>query len=158
MLPEVFTESKDRVLIHDLCKASTIGLEYSSKIVGGTDKSGPKRYKGLYVMGPEFYKFMADTFIGPLIDQVGWMAQWIYQYFDEDSRLHDDGGKSIQYVIEFNEDKVVVFSVSAHRAIKACWTSLNKNIASEKEKKCLRQWTAACKTLLKTDFTRKDLD
>jgi hypothetical protein len=161
VLPDIFDEVKDRVLIHDLCKAS-IGVSAGKKmvVVGGTDSGGPKRYKGLYVIGPEFFKFVADTFIRPLTEHVlgtiGSEAISVCQYFDEESRLHDDGGKSIQYIVEFGERRVVAFSISAHRAIKACWTSLNKNDASEKEKKCLRQWLQTCTLLLSTDFSLKE--
>jgi hypothetical protein len=45
-----------------------------------------------------------------------------------------------------------VASLEFHKFMKACWTSLNMDIASEKEMKCLRQWNKTCAALLSTDF------
>jgi hypothetical protein len=147
-LSTVFRERNDSKLIQDFCKNSI-----NSSSTQARDRIVSKRYKTISIIGAEFIKFMADTLIGPLIDQVGITSEYVYQYYDEQSMLEKNSSKSIQYVIEFGEDKVVVFAVSAHRAMKACWAEENKAIASEKEKKCLKQWHTTCKCILKTDFS-----
>ena len=149
-LSTVFRERKDSKLIQDFCKISI-----NSSSTQARDRIVSKHYKSISIIGTEFIKFMADTLIGPLIEQVGITSEYVYQYYDEYSMLEKNSSKSIQYVIEFGEGKVVVFAVSAHRAMKACWAEENKAIASEKEKKCLKQWHTTCKSILKTDFSLK---
>jgi hypothetical protein len=143
----VFYDKNQAQLVHDLCK---ISIQQESKHVhqlGGVDQGHSSSYKGFYIIGQEIHKFVLDTFIQPLITKIS-PKRGIYQMFaflDQHSFL---GSKSIQYIVEFSGDRVVVFSISTHRALKACWTMHNKSIASEKEKKCLKQWMKTCATLL----------
>ena len=80
------------------------------------------------------------------------LPAFVYLYFDEGNDLLEDGNKTIQYVIEFEENRTISFSVSSHRAFKSCWTDKNKGDASEREKKALRVWNRACDDLVNTDF------
>lgn len=155
-LANVFYEKDEAKLVHNLCKIS-VGQRPSNNpvlIYGGADRGRVSTYKGLLIYGPEFIKFMAETFISPLVDKLG-NAESIYQYYDKNSMLATNASKSMQYVIELSENRVVVFAISTHRALKSCWTFNNKSIASEKEKKCLKQWMTTCNAILATDFRTK---
>ena len=77
---------------------------------------------------------------------------FVFQYYDEGNELDEQGNKSIQYIVEFEETRTVAFAVSAHRALKACWTNMNKAAASLREKRALTSWNQACVHFLATDF------
>ena len=151
----VFHEPEESKLIHDLAKIS-LGKDPDAVLqAGGADHGKASTYKGLLAFGPELIKFVAATLIRPITTIIT-DVECIYKFLDQYSTLGKNTGKSMQYVVEFSEDKVLVFSISVHRALKACWTYLNKATTSEREKKCLRQWHTTCKTILARDFMRTD--
>ena len=145
-LANVFRDPGEAKMVHDLTRACVAGPEkIQNSQQGGVQK--PIMYKGLLPHGPECIKFVSNTLIKPLCEEIEY-AECIYQYFDEFSTLGKDSGKSMQYVIEFRENRVAAFSISVHRCLKACWADLNKSAASEREKKCLKQWRATCRAVL----------
>jgi hypothetical protein len=148
----MYENKADQHLIHDLCRASVNPAHTPPRNHQGgaplPDIAGQKKYKGLTPLSEDFIKFIADTLLNPLLDQVKRPDFYcIYQYFDDGCVLHKSGCKSIQYTIEFAEDAAIIVAISTHRALKACWASNNTKTASEKEKKTLRQWMACSAAL-----------
>lgn len=146
----VFYDKNQAQLVHDLCKKSIQRESKHLHQLGGVDQGHSSSYKGFYIIGQEIHKFVLDTFIQPLITKISPKrgVDQMFAFLDQHSFLDPKGSKSIQYIVEFSGDRVVVFSISTHRALKACWTMHNKSIASEKEKKCLKQWMKTCATLV----------
>jgi hypothetical protein len=101
---------------------------------------------------------MNKSIFQELFNNIRNTPEYVYQYFDEGDELLQDGSKSIQciqciqYIIEFEENRTIAFAVSSHRALKACWTSMNKDTASNREKRALEIWNRECKELVQTDF------
>jgi len=154
MLKTKYDDKLHREIVHDLCQVAIgIPLKHNRSYTGGTPKTHSKIYKGILVTSPEFYKFIANTIFEPLFANVKLTPSHVLQYFDEGNEFHKNGNQSIQYIIEFEvADTAIALSISSHRALKSCWTSLNKANSSEKEKKCLKQWLKTCKSVHNTDY------
>ena len=155
-ISSIFLEKAQLSIIEDLWKA-TNGHTFKRGQPGGSPQEprGYKSYKGVNIMTPEFYTFMNKSIFQELFNNTHrnrHTPEYVYQYFDEGNDLLQDGNKSVQYVIEFEENRTIAFSISSHRALKACWTSMNKNMASNREKRALGIWNRACKELVNTDF------
>jgi hypothetical protein len=148
-IDQMYTEGRDTRLLYDFCSAAS--KEMGLMQAGGAplpDVAGQKKYKNMTPLSQEFIKFVADTLLRPLIKKLERFDYCVYEYFDI-ADAHG-GCKSIQYVIECEEDQVAAVAISTHRALKACWASLNVGSSSEKEKKCLRQWRECCADVLKS--------
>jgi hypothetical protein len=156
-LDYVFKDKKHQEIIEDLWKAS----EGKHVVVtrGGAPGSevppvGYKSYKGIHTLSPVFFEFMNRFIFSELWHKVVSEPLHVYQIFDEGNELDAIGGnKAIHYVVEFNEQRSIAFSVSSHRALKACWTNVNLDNASKRERRALSNWRSACSELLANDFT-----
>ena len=144
----MYTNRDDIRLIYDLCKISKESPrvdQYGGAPLPGS--AGQKKYKQITPMSLEFIQFIAGTMLTPLLKAINRIDYCVYEYFDDGCILNKIGCNSIQYVIEFDEDQVIVISISTHRALKACYALLNTKTASEKEKKALKQWLSSCNSL-----------
>ena len=151
-IDQVITEKLHLDMIHDFYKASNGFLKDISKSAH-REPDGVKTYKNIDIECTAFYEFMNASIFEKLWPKFRHVALNVYMYFDQDNELDvESGNKSIQYIIEFEENRVVAFAVSRHRALKACWTDLNKSEASMREKRSLAHWTLQCKEFLRTDF------
>ena len=145
----IYTDEQDKRLIHDLCRVAITNQTMKKGGAPIPDIAGNKKYKGIEPTSSDLIHFVAKTLLRPLLQKVNRIDYCVYQYIDDGCVLNKNGCKSIQYVIEFDEDQVLIISVSTHRALKACWASLNTKESSEKEKKCLRQWLNCAKDIFK---------
>lgn len=151
--------TKDSRLVYDLCKAAQTAQSIQTTQImqthigkkGGAaipSVAGKKKYKTLTPLSQEFIEFVANSLLQPLLKVAKRIDYCVYEYFDDGCILHKSGCKTIQYIIEFEEDQVIVLGISTHQALKACYASLNIKTASEKEKKCARRWMENCFTIL----------
>ena len=152
-IDQVFSEKLHLDMIHDFYKASNGFIKDSKKCGAHREPDGVKTYKNIDIECTAFYEFMNASIFEKLWPKFRHVALNVYMYFDQDNELDvESGNKSIQYIIEFEENRVVAFAVSRHRALKACWTDLNKSEASLREKRSLAHWKLQCKEFLRTDF------
>lgn len=144
-IDQVFSEKLHLDMIHDFYKASNGFIKDISKSAH-REPNGVKTYKNIDIECTAFYEFMNAIIFEKLWPKFRHDALNVYMYFDQ------EGNKSIQYIIEFEENRVVAFAVSRHLALKSCWTDLNKTEASMREKRALAHWKLECKEFLRTDF------
>jgi hypothetical protein len=150
-LDRIFKDKKHQEIIEDLWKASN-GKPLSKGGAPRQEPYGYKSYKGVHTLSPEFFNFVHRTVFSKLWDKMIHTPLYVYQYFDEGNELDAMGNKAIHYVIEFNETRTIAFSISSHRALKACWTELNVDVSSAREKRALSHWRRACSDFLAIDF------
>ena len=95
---------------------------------------------------------MSRSIFSKLWQQLGqWVPERVCVFFDQENELDDFlGNKSMHYVVEIRDYSAFAFSISTHRALKACWTDANISIASMREKRALGGWKRACFELLGT--------
>jgi hypothetical protein len=148
-LDYIFTNKSHQSIIEDLWKASNAMSLPIKK--GGTPRE-PYGYKGIDSRMPDFFEFMNDTIFRKLWIKMKHTPLYVYQYFDEGNELDAMGNKTIQYVVEFEETRTIAFAISSHRALKACWTNINKDLASVREKRALVHWHRECTGFLDTNF------
>ena len=148
----IFSNKTHQEIIEDLYNASQGTLKKRGQ-AGGAFRIDPfKNYKGISTSSPDFHRFMNRSIFVDLWSSIRVTPLYVYMYFDEGNELDEKGQKAIQYVVEFNEDATVAFSVSSHQALKACWTELNINIASLTEKRMLSKWKRSCSDFITSNF------
>lgn len=150
-LDKVIAEKNKQTIIEDLWRASTGNLILQR---GGVPRQPEwyKSYKGIDTTSTDFFEFINISIFQGLWKKMRHSPQYVYQYLDQDNELDPFGNKSIQYIVEFEEQNTIAFAISSHRALKACWTGLNLDIASIREKRAFAHWQNECVKLLATDF------
>lgn len=152
-LDRMIPEKNKHAIIEDLWRASNGIL--TKKHQGGAPRQPEwyKSYKGVDTVCPEFYAFINRSIFEHLWKKLRHLPQYVYQYFDEGNELDPiTGNKSIQYVIEFEEQWTIAFAISSHRALKACWTEMNMDVASIREKRAFTHWKQQCVKFLANNF------
>ena len=152
-IDKVCLKQTHREIVEDFWKASNgkLGGGGGPGQSGGTRLHGDKKYEGVGLFDRDFYKFMDRSIFSKLWLQIGHhVPERVCVFFDQENELDGAAGnKALHYVVEIRDYSAVAFSVSTHRALKACWTDANLSIASMRERRALGSWNRSCAELLR---------